>query len=255
MDAHRYFIKLAYDGSTWHGWQQQKNAGSVQEEIAKALFFVLNRQQVELTGAGRTDTGVHARNFYAHFDLNQRLSPDDLEHMVYHLNRILPASIGIYDAFEVKPDVHARFSAISRTYKYYIARDYNPFSVNFSYRYTLPLDVDMMNRAGAMIVQHKDFTCFTKSGTQTTNNLCTVYEASWATSHGVLVFTTRANRFLRNMVRAMVGTMLDIGKGKRTLEDLRIILDRGTRSDAGQSVPARGLFLEDIAYSDDIRVL
>lgn len=254
MDSYRYFIRLAYDGTPWHGWQCQKNAGSVQEELEKALYFVLKKQQVKLTGAGRTDTGVHARNYFAHFDFDRWLNSNDLKNIVYHLNRILPPSIGIYDAFEVRCDTHARFSALSRTYKYYVTRDYNPFLNNYSYRYTLPLNIERMNQAGALMLNHADFTCFTKSGTQTTNNLCKVYKAHWEQMDGMLVYTTCANRFLRNMVRAMVGTMLDVGKDKLSLNEFSAILEKGTRSDAGQSVPACGLFLEDIVYPEGIRL-
>lgn len=253
METYRYFLQLAYNGSSYHGWQLQKNAHSVQGEIEEALYYVLNRTKVELTGAGRTDTGVHAKNYYAHFEIARNLSENDLRQLVYHLNHILPESIGIYNAFAVKPEAHARFSAISRTYRYFICRDHDPFKSGISYRLTVPLDVESMKSAAGIIMSYKDFTCFTKSGTNTSTNICSVYESKWETDTNMLIFKTRANRFLRNMVRAMVGTLIDVGKGKTTLKEFEHILEKGTRSDAGQSVPACGLFLEDIEYPETIR--
>lgn len=252
MEKHRYFLHLAYNGSTFHGWQAQKNAHSVQEEIENSLFLILRNQEIKLTGAGRTDTGVHARNYYAHFNTELLLDEEYLKQLVYRLNHILPDSIAIYNAFRVNDEEHARFSAVSRTYQYFICRDYDPFSVGYSYRLTIPLNIDLMNEAASLIMQYSDFTCFTKNGAQTKTNNCLVTVSEWIVRDNYLIYRTKANRFLRNMVRAMVGTLLNVGKGKLSIEDFRSILENGTRSDAGQSVPACGLFLEDIEYPSTI---
>ncbi len=255
MEQFRYFLRLAYNGTTYHGWQSQKNAHTVQQEIENALYFILGNRQIPITGAGRTDTGVHARQYFAHFDLDTLLSTSELTQLVYRLNHILPDTIAIYDAFRVKTDIHARFSALSRTYHYYICRNYDPFAAGISYRLTIPLDVPLMNEAARTIMNYTDFTCFAKTGAQTSTNNCTVYQNEWEEKDNFLVFKTEANRFLRNMVRAMVGTLLDVGKGKINIEQFNAILQTGTRSDAGQSVPACGLFLENISYPEDIRSL
>jgi tRNA pseudouridine38-40 synthase len=254
METNRYFLHLSYNGASYHGWQLQRNAHSVQGELEEALFYVLNKTKINLTGAGRTDTGVHARNYYAHFEIERTLSEEDLKQLVYHLNHILPESIGVYDAFAVKSGIHARFSALSRTYRYYICRNHDPFKSDFSYRLTLPLDIDKMQKAASIILNYSDFTCFTKTGANTTTNLCTVFESAWEISDNMLIYKTKANRFLRNMVRAMVGTLINVGKGKTTLSEFERILEKGTRSDAGQSVPACGLFLESIEYPEDLRL-
>lgn len=254
MENMRYFLKLAYNGSSFHGWQAQKNAHSVQQEIENGLFYVLGNKKVLLTGAGRTDTGVHARNYYAHFNDDLLLTNADLTQLVYRLNHILPDSIAVYEAFRVKPDVHARFSALSRTYHYNICRDYDPFAVGLSYRLTLSLDIPLMKEASSLIMNYTDFTCFAKTGAQTKTNNCIIYESEWLEKDNFLIYKTKANRFLRNMVRAMTGTLLDVGKGKLSLEEFRLILENGTRSDAGQSVPACGLFLENIEYPQNIRM-
>jgi tRNA pseudouridine38-40 synthase len=252
MDDYRYFLKLAYNGATFHGWQAQKNAHSVQQEIENCLFYLLGSKNIPLTGAGRTDTGVHARNYYAHFNYHLLLSESELENLVYKLNQMLPSSIGVYDAFIVSSDAHARFSATARTYRYFICRNHDPFSVGLSWMLTIPLDIEKMKRAAGMIIQYNNFTCFAKSGAQTKTNNCIVTESEWIESGNFLIYQTTANRFLRNMVRAMVGTLIDVGKGKITLDDFRKILEQGTRSDAGQSVPACGLFLENIEYPGSI---
>lgn len=253
MDLYRYFLKLAYNGSAYHGWQAQKNAHSVQQEIENCLYYILGSKNVSLTGAGRTDTGVHARNYYAHFNYDQLFTDQQLVQVVYKLNQMLPSSIGVKEAFNVTSEAHARFSAISRTYRYFICRDYDPFSEGITWRLTIPLNIAKMNQAAAMIMDYNDFTCFAKTGAQTKTNLCSVTESQWIQQDNLLIYQTTANRFLRNMVRAMVGTLIDVGKGKISLDEFRKILEQGTRSDAGQSVPACGLFLEDIKYPDDIR--
>jgi tRNA pseudouridine38-40 synthase len=254
MENYRYFLTLAYNGSQFHGWQAQKNAHSVQQEIEKALFYILNKKTIPITGAGRTDTGVHARKYTAHFDLDVLLSDAELTRLIYRLNHLLPASIGIFDAYRVLPDAHARFSALSRTYRYYICRNHDPFSEGLSYRLTVALNLDLMNEASSLIIESKDFTCFAKTGTQTKTNVCNVTKCEWELNDNYLIFTTQANRFLRNMVRAMIGTLIDVGKEKITIKEFRQILNNGTRSDAGQSVPACGLFLEEIEYPANIRM-
>jgi len=242
----RYFIKLAYDGTGFHGWQIQKNAHSVQTEIEEKLTLMLGKK-VEITGCGRTDTGVHASEFYAHFDIDKLpFKPDDF---VYKLNRFLSPEIAVYKMFNVPDDFHARFSAVSRTYKYYINKIKNPFKVNYSYFLSVNIDVDAMNKAAAYLMEYKDFTSFSKLHTQTFTNNCKIYEAFWTVEeNGDLIFTITADRFLRNMVRAIVGTLLEIGKGKLKPEDMKTIIEAKDRSKAGFSVPAHGLFLHKIKY-------
>ncbi len=243
----RYFIKLAYDGSGYHGWQVQENAHTVQAEIEKKLSLMLG-EQISVTGCGRTDTGVHAREFYAHFDLTKPLpfKPKDL---VFKLNRFFDETIAVYDIFPVADDMHARFSAVSRTYKYYINTIKNPFITKYSYFHPLPLDVEAMNRAADYLLEYEDFTSFSKLHTQTATNICRIHEANWEKKqNGDLIFTITADRFLRNMVRAIVGTLLEIGKGKMKPEAIKEIIEAKDRGKAGFSAPAHGLFLEKIVY-------
>ena len=242
---HRYFIKLAYNGSGYHGWQIQENAHTVQQELNEKLSLMLN-EEISLTGCGRTDTGVHAREFYAHFDVQQVLdSPVD---RAFRLNAFLPGDIVIYEVFEVPQDFHARFDALSRTYKYYISRQKDPFSTGLSYYYHAPLDISKMKEACSFLLEYTDFTSFSKLHTQTKTNNCRIFEAYWEEHGHMLVFTIKADRFLRNMVRAVVGTLLEIGKGKLQVQDMRRIIEAKDRSQAGFSVPAEGLFLEKVEY-------
>lgn len=252
MGNFRFFIHLAYKGSGFHGWQLQQNAHTVQQELQNAISVLIS-SSVSLTGAGRTDTGVHARNFYAHFDLDYSLDDGALYQLEFKLNRFLPSSILVIEIFRVKPDFHARFSAISRTYRYYISRRKDPFSSDLSWIYTSRLDMEMMKAAAGILMEYKDFTCFSKSGTQTSTNDCTIFESYFEQKNHLLIYHVKANRFLRNMVRAIVGTMIEVGKGNLDTDLLRNLIEKGTRSDAGMSVPANGLFLEEIEYPDDIR--
>jgi len=252
---YRYFLKLAYNGADYHGWQSQKNAHTVQQELEKALSTLSGGTIIPLTGAGRTDTGVHARNYYAHFDSKDNISLVDLEHLVYKLNQLLPDSIAVAEAFRVNNDAHARFSATSRKYRYYISRTYNPFSVGFAWRLTIPLDINLMNEAAALLLSHNDFKCFAKAGGQTKTTLCTIETSRWFPEGNSLVYEVKADRFLRNMVRAIVGTLIEVGKHRLSLEEFNQVLLNGSRSDAGQSVPAYGLFLEDVEYPDWIKVV
>jgi tRNA pseudouridine38-40 synthase len=253
MDNFRYFLRLAYNGKSFHGWQLQPNSHTVQLELQNAISLI-NGSQIQLTGAGRTDTGVHARNFYAHYDSEVILNSSELASLVSKLNSFLPSSIMVMDAFRVKPDIHARYSALSRTYRYYISRQKDPFSVDFSWNYTAALDIDAMNEAAKSIFDYRDFTCFSKSRTQTITNDCFIYESYFVLEGNLLIYHIKANRFLRNMVRAIVGTLIEVGKGKTDINRFRQIIENGTRSDAGMSVPACGLFLEDIEYPADIRL-
>lgn len=253
MESNRYFIQLAYNGSGFHGWQTQPNAQAVQAEIQDAFTLLLG-ESLLLTGAGRTDTGVHARQFFAHFDTQLQLDKPELSQLVFKLNRFLPQSINIYDIFRVQPDIHARFSAISRTYRYYISRQKDPFSNGLSWIYTTNLDINAMQQAAGIITAYTDFTCFSKTRTQTKTNDCKIFESCFELNGPLLIYHVKANRFLRNMVRAIVGTLLEVGKGNIGIEGLKRIIENGTRSDAGMSVPACGLFLEEIEYPEGFRL-
>jgi len=202
---------------------------------------------MNVVGCGRTDTGVHAREFFAHFEVNElNLDMVDLR---YKLDRFLPMDIAIHDVFAVAPDNHARFRAFSRTYRYYINHVKDPFREGLSYYYHGSLDIDKMNEATIYLLDYKDFTSFSKLHTQTNTNNCKVTEAIWEESSDGLIFTIKADRFLRNMVRAVVGTLLEIGKGKLEPEDMKSIIEARDRSRAGFSVPAEGLFLENVEYN------
>jgi tRNA pseudouridine38-40 synthase len=240
----RYFLQLSYKGTNYHGWQIQPNAISVQEELEKALSTIL-REEITLVGAGRTDTGVHASFFVLHFESgNETLNSN----FVYKLNRFLPSDIAVQKIWKVKEDMHARFSAISRTYKYYISTQKNPFKVETSFQFTQKLDVDKMNEAALVLFEFEDFTSFSRLHTDVKTNNCKIYFAEWKVEKEQLVFTIKADRFLRNMVRAIVGTLLEVGKGKLTINEFRKIIERKDRGAAGASAPAQGLFLVNIEY-------
>jgi len=247
----RYFIILAYNGEKYHGWQLQKNAITVQYVINDTLskFF---RQEIETTGAGRTDTGVHAKYFCAHFDLNLDINQNIKPELINKLNNFLDKSIVIYDILKVKDNSHARFDAISRTYKYFINTKKDPFDVLFSYYYSHFLDEKIMNKAAEVLFDYNDFSCFSKSNTQVKTNNCKIMEAYWERIGDKLIFTIKADRFLRNMVRAIVGTMIEIGNKKISTDDFRAIIEIGNRANAGYSVPAHALFLNNIEYPEDI---
>lgn len=247
----RYFIRLSYNGTAYHGWQVQDNAASVQAELEKALSTVLSNN-IEVTGAGRTDTGVHARVYYAHFDNDQELLNEKINDLIYRLNSILPDDISISAILPVRKEAHARFSAISRTYRYYISRKKNPFAVDNSWNVYGSLDVKQMNTAASSLFDYIDFTSFAKLHTNVKTNNCRIIQAHWVEANDKLVFTIEADRFLRNMVRAIVGTMVDVGKGKISVEEFRQIIENKNRAEAGYSVPAKGLFLENIDYPTGI---
>lgn len=247
---HRYFIYLGYDGTNYHGWQIQPNGASVQQELMEALATFL-RRDVEVTGAGRTDAGVHARTMVAHFDWKESL---DTTLVVDKLNRILPADIAVYNVREVKPDAHARFTATSRTYRYYVTTRKNPFGRSCQCRILgHPLDFEAMNRAAQTLFDYTDFTSFSKLHTDVKTNFCRILQARWEqTSETEWTFVIQADRFLRNMVRAIVGTLFEVGRGKISVDDFRRIIERKDRGAAGTSAPAHALFLEEVEYPDEI---
>lgn len=237
-------MELAYNGSAFCGWQVQPGEPTVQAALEHALTLLL-REEVAVTGCGRTDTGVHASQFFAHFDVEQ---PVDCERLTNKLNSFLPKEIVIYRTFPVAPDLHARFSATARTYKYYVAIDKDCFRYPYSYRMFKKLDVERMNAAAALLLEVDDFTSFSKLHTQTRTNKCRVSAAAWRMEDGLLVFTITADRFLRNMVRAIVGTLLQVGKGQLSLEEFQSVVERHDRCAAGDSVPAHALFLTRVEY-------
>ena len=241
----RYFVWFSYDGTAYHGWQIQPNGNSVQEELQRALSTLL-REEISVTGAGRTDAGVHARQMVAHFDFSEAI---DLEQLAYKLNRILPCDIAVDRVELVDDDMHARFSATSRTYHYYIHTKKDPFSRPYSTELHYELDFDKMNEAGRILMTYDDFGAFCKSHSDVKTTLCRVTKAEWLqTSQTSWYFEITANRFLRNMVRAVVGTLIDVGRGRLTLDDFRKVIEGKRRTEAGESMPANALFLENIRY-------
>lgn len=241
----RYFITFSYDGTAYHGWQIQPHSVSVQEELQKALSTLL-RKPMEVVGAGRTDTGVHARKMVAHFDSESELQCSQL---VYKLNKLLPRDIAVQQIERVEEDMHARFSAKSRTYHYYVHLDKNPFLRSYSWQVYGNPDFDLMNRAAAVLMEYTDFTSFSKVNTDTKTNDCTITEAHWdRVGERQWRFTITANRFLRNMVRAIVGTLMEVGRGRMSIEQLRNVVDAKDRCRAGDSVPGNALFLVEVKY-------
>ncbi|HOU69689.1 MAG TPA: tRNA pseudouridine(38-40) synthase TruA [Paludibacteraceae bacterium] len=241
----RYFIYFAYNGTNYHGWQIQPNAVSVQSTLTQAMETIL-RCTIALTGAGRTDTGVHAKKMTAHFDLETPIS--NPKQLVCQLNNLLPYDISVFRIEEVAPDAHARFDAISRTYKYYITTEKDPFYHELSAKISFPLDIEKMNEAASTLFEYTDFTSFSKLHTDAKTNNCKIMKAVWEKEGPFLIFTIQADRFLRNMVRAIVGTLIDIGRGKMTIEKFRQIIEKKDRCSAGSSAPAQGLFLVDVKY-------
>lgn len=240
----RYFIKLAYKGTNYFGWQYQPDAISVQETLNKALSTLL-KTNIDILGAGRTDSGVHAKEMFAHFDYETEI---DTQKIVHKLNSFLPKDIAIFDLIKVHNDAHARFDATKRTYEYHIHTKKNAFESDDSWYYSLPLDVEKMNEACKILFEYTDFECFSKTHTDVNTFNCKIFEANWKQNEDKLVFTIAADRFLRNMVRAIVGTMINIGSGKVSLNDFRKIIESKNRSKAGFSVPAHGLYLTKIEY-------
>jgi tRNA pseudouridine38-40 synthase len=240
----RYFIRLSYFGKNYHGWQSQPNAVSVQEELTNALSTLLG-ESIEIVGAGRTDSGVHAKDMYAHFDYTTTI---DTEKLVKRLNSFLPKDIAVFSIFKVADQAHARFDATKRTYQYKIHLQKDAFKNDFSWYLHTDLDVDLMNKASEILFEHIDFQCFSKSNTDVYTYNCKITEAYWTRQENELVFTITADRFLRNMVRAIVGTLIGVGQHKISLEDFEEIIKNKNRSKAGFSVPAHGLYLTKVTY-------
>ena len=241
----RYFLRLSYNGTNYHGWQIQPNAVSVQEVMEKSLSTLL-REEISVVGAGRTDTGVHASFFVLHFDSEDEHI--DAPKMIFKLNSFLPNDIAVQQLYPVLHDAHARFSALSRTYNYYISTVKNPFTTETAYQYPGKLNLLKMNNAASALLDYEDFTSFSRLHTDVKTNNCKIMLAEWTRKENQLVFTIKADRFLRNMVRAIVGTLLEVGHGKLSLEDFRKIIEKKDRGAAGASAPAHGLFLADIEY-------
>ena len=245
----RYFIYLSYNGKPFCGWQIQPNGITVQQRIEEALSTIL-RRPMSIVGAGRTDAGVHAQLMVAHFDSEEPIS--DLPFLADKLNRLLPKDIAIDRIVPVAPDAHARFDAASRTYKYYLTAKKNPFNYDLVYRYIGKLDYDLMNEACRVLFEYTDFTSFSKLHTDVKTNNCRIMEAGWKQEGDVWVFTIRADRFLRNMVRAIVGTLLEVGRGKLSLSGFREVIEAKDRGRAGTSAPGHALYLVDVTYPEKI---
>jgi tRNA pseudouridine38-40 synthase len=242
----RYFIALSYDGTTYHGWQTQPNGITVQECLDKALSTYF-RQEIISLGCGRTDAGVHAIQFFAHFDVVD-LEEEIVINAVNGVNSLLPYSIAVKQIFSVEPDAHARFDATARAYQYHIHFEKDPFKINRSWLFKGKLDMESMNMAAQLLLKHIDFSCFSKSNTQTFTNNCKITKAGFEVKDDSLIFTIEADRFLRNMVRAIVGTLILVGKGDIEVNTVEEIIASKNRSNAGQSVPACGLYLTKVAY-------
>ena len=243
----RYFVQLSYNGGVYHGWQIQPSGITVQEELNKAFATILRNPDISLTGAGRTDAGVHAKMMVAHFDLEAPLT-NDLDKLVANLNSLLPFDIAIQKIWAVEPDMHARFSAKMRTYKYYLTLKKNPFTPALVTRIIGDLDFEEMNKAAKCLLNYSDFTSFSKLHTDTKTNNCFITEAYWQEEEDMWVFTISADRFLRNMVRAIVGTLLEVGRGKMSAQHFCEIIEKKDRCSAGTSAPPQGLYLYKIEY-------
>jgi tRNA pseudouridine38-40 synthase len=245
----RYFLHLAYNGAPFFGWQVQPDHPSVQEVMERSLSLLLHQEHIAVTGCGRTDTGVHAADYYAHFELEETLDAEGLKRLRDQLNSFLPKEIAIFDIFPVKPRAHARFDAVERTYQYFVSIRKNPFTFQQRYFSFRTPDIKRMNEAAALLLENEDFTSFSKVHTQVNNFICHVTHAQWVLEGDDLVFTITANRFLRNMVRAIVGTLLDVGFGKLSVSDFQNIINQKDRCKAGISVPAGALFLTNVRYN------
>nr|WP_321411421.1 tRNA pseudouridine(38-40) synthase TruA [uncultured Allomuricauda sp.] len=244
----RYFIQFSYFGKAYHGWQNQPNAITVQEVLEKALSTLL-REKVEVVGAGRTDAGVHAKQMFGHFDFDDI---PDAEDLVYRLNSFLPDDIAVQALRPVKLEAHARFDATQRTYEYWLVKEKNPFLFDHAHLVKHHLDVDAMNKAAKILLGYTDFECFSKSNTDVKTFNCDIRQAFWTLDKEKWVFTITADRFLRNMVRAVVGTLLDVGQGKMSPEEIHQVIASKDRGAAGASVPAKGLYLTKVLYPKEI---
>ena len=243
----RYFVELSYDGTPFVGWQRQPSGDSVQSCLEDALS-ILFRKPLSIVGAGRTDAGVHAHQLFAHVDLDEHVDQD----LTFRLNKLLPKEIAVRNIIAVAQDAHARFDAVSRSYRYHITTQKNPFLQKRSYQFAKPLDLDLMNQAAKILIDHEDFKCFSKSKTDVKTYVCDIQQVHWQQNGSELVFFIQANRFLRNMVRAIVGTLIEVGLRKISISDFEAILASRDRSQAGYSVPAHGLYLEKVNYPKHI---
>lgn len=243
----RYFLELSYDGTPFVGWQRQPAGDSVQSCLEDALS-ILFRKPLTIVGAGRTDAGVHAHQLFAHVDLDEHVDQD----LTFRLNKLLPKEIAVRNVIAVTQDAHARFDAVSRIYRYHITTQKNPFLQKRSYQFAKPLDLDLMNQAAKILIDHKNFKCFSKSKTDVKTYVCDIQQVHWQQNGSELVFFIQANRFLRNMVRAIVGTLIEVGLRKISISDFEAILASRDRSQAGYSVPAHGLYLEKVNYPKHI---
>lgn len=240
----RFFIEIAYNGKEYHGWQKQPDAISVQEILEAALTTALQKK-TPVVGAGRTDTGVHAKQLFAHFEAEMSM---ESAQFIFKLNTILPRDIAVFDIFEVAENAHARFDAISREYTYYVTTKKNPFKIDEAYYIKKKLDVDRMNKAAGLLIDYTDFKAFSKVKTEVKTYNCNIEFAFWEQVGDELVFHIKANRFLRNMVRSIVGTLIDVGTHKTSIAEMQKIIESRKRSKAGKSVPAHGLFLAKVEY-------
>ncbi len=244
----RYFIEIAYNGKNYFGWQRQPKQISVQQVLEEILSTML-RQEIKITGAGRTDAGVHAKQLYAHFDFD---NIKQQEKFIYRVNSFLPKDIAVKNIFEVNKEAHARFDAVEREYEYIISLAKDPFSQDFAYQINNKPDLNLMNQAAELLFMHRDFQCFSRSNTDVKTYNCTIVKAQWEARNNKLIFTIAADRFLRNMVRAIVGTLLDVGYKKTSLEDFKAILKSKSREEAGASAPAHGLYLTKVVYPETV---
>lgn len=249
----RYFIKLSYKGTNYNGWQVQDNTPNTIQQVLEEKLSMLLQEKIEVVGCGRTDTGVHAKNYIAHFNSDSKDLVENKVHWLYKFNIVLPADISIESLTKVKPEAHARFDALSRTYHYYLHQKKNPFIETGSWYLYGHIDFELMNKACGMLLGTKDFSSFAKSNTQVKTNICSVSYAKWhQINDSEWCFVISSNRFLRNMVRAIVGTLLMVGRNKMTLEGFEKTIEQKKRDEAGMSAPAHGLFLTDIKYPKKI---
>ncbi len=248
----RYFIQLSYDGTAYHGWQVQENTLLTVQQVLNEMLSKLLNEPISIMGCGRTDAGVHATEFFAHFDSVHDDLMKEADWWIFKFNRALPGDIAIQRIIPVHERANVRFDAVARTYKYIICRQKDPFRLNKALHLYGDVDVEEMNKAAKILFEYIDFSAFARSNTQNKTNNCTIYKAEWTEEDGVLVFTISANRFLRNMVRAIVGTLLKVGKGKASLNDFRKIIESKDRGQAGLSAVANGLYLIKVEYPEGL---
>ena len=244
----RFFLDFSYNGQHFHGWQRQINAISVQQTIEDCIS-IIQGDKTSISGAGRTDSGVHANQMFAHFDINEKIN--DKNSFIHKTNSFLPSDIAVKNVLQVEDDSHARFDALSREYEYHISLKKNPFEIDKSYLYKKTLDLNKMNKCCDILLQYTDFKSFSKSKTDVKTYDCQIFKAKWILDGDSLIFKIKADRFLRNMVRAIVGTLIEVGLGKINQKDFKVIIEKKDRQLAGFSVPAHGLYLKKIEYNWD----